>query len=310
MTTPVQIAKDIYVIDSQDGGQLERTSIYVIKREKVAIIDTCTSKSVPAILAGLEALHIAPEAVDYVILTHVHLDHAGGAGLLLQSLPNAHVYVHPKGARHIIDPTRLIESARSVYGEKFDDFFDPIVPIPEHRVTLAEHKTRIPFGEAALVLYDTPGHARHHISIYDEVTNSMFIGDTAGVQFPAITRTGYELVLPSTSPNQYNPEDMEQSMQFYESLALQAVFLGHYAAAPSPQQAFSQVRYWTPIWLALAEEAMQEEEAVRVDKLSHAILRVLEEDAEKQGYTGDLKQYVWDDVVVSSQGLIDYYQKK
>lgn len=310
MTIATEIAQGVYVVDTIDGGIEERTGIYIIKRDKIAIIDTCTSKAVPRILAALDELDIAYDAVDYLIVTHVHLDHAGGAGLLLQSLPNAQFYVHPKGARHLIDPTRLIESARSVYGEQFNELFDPIVPIPQERVVLAEHETRVSMGDADFVFYDTPGHARHHISIYDEASNSMFVGDTTGVNFPVITKAGYDLVLPSTSPNQYDPDEMEASIAFYESLALDRIFLGHYSKVEPPTTAYTQVRFWTPIFLSLTKKALAEAPEAPVDRLVELLLEKIAEDAAANGYTGELQQHILNDVVVSSQGLVHYFSKK
>lgn len=310
MTIATEIAQGVYVVDTIDGGIEERTGIYIIKRDKIAIIDTCTSKAVPRILAALDELDIAYDAVDYLIVTHVHLDHAGGAGLLLQSLPNAQFYVHPKGARHLIDPTRLIESARSVYGEQFNELFDPIVPIPQERVVLAEHETRVSMGDADFVFYDTPGHARHHISIYDEASNSMFVGDTTGVNFPVITKAGYDLVLPSTSPNQYDPDEMEASIAFYESLALDCIFLGHYSKVEPPTTAYTQVRFWTPIFLSLTKKALAEAPEAPVDRLVELLLEKIAEDAAANGYIGELQQHILNDVVVSSQGLIHYFSKK
>ena len=310
MTIATEIAQGVYIVDTVDGGIQERTGIYIVKRDKIAIIDTCTSKAVPRILAALDELDIAYDAVDYLIVTHVHLDHAGGAGLLLQSLPNATFYVHPKGARHLIDPTRLIESARSVYSEQFDALFDPIVPIPQERVILAEHEARISMGETDFIFYDTPGHARHHISIYDEATNSMFVGDTTGVNFPAITKAGYDLVLPSTSPNQYNPDEMEASIAFYESLSLDRIFLGHYSKVEPPANAYTQVRFWTPIFLSLTKQALAEAPEAPVERLVELLLAKVEEDAAVNGYTGELKARILNDVVVSSQGLVHYFSKK
>lgn len=307
MTIATEIAQNIYVVDALDGGIVERTGIYIVKRDKIAIIDTCTSKAVPRILEALDELNIAREAVDYLIVTHVHLDHAGGAGLLLQSLPNATFYVHPKGARHLIDPSRLIDSARSVYGEQFNDLFDPIVPIPQERVVLAEHESRISMGEADFVFYDTPGHARHHISIYDEATNSMFVGDTTGVNFPVLTKAGYDIVLPSTSPNQYNPDEMEASIVFYEKLALDRIFLGHYSKVEPPTHAYEQVRYWAPIFLQRTEQAIAEAPDAPVDRLTELLFADIAEHAAQNGYTGELKQHIASDVIVSSQGLVHYF---
>lgn len=134
MTSVQQIAPNFYCIDTHDLGREQRTSSYLLIDEKIALIETSASPSVPYIMEGLQKLNIAVEDIDYVIVTHIHLDHAGGAGLFLQSCPNAKLVVHPRGAAHMIDPSRLIRSAKGVYGAEFDRLFDPIVPIDAARI--------------------------------------------------------------------------------------------------------------------------------------------------------------------------------
>ncbi len=311
MRKPVEIAKNLYLIDGFDTNLEERTGIYVIKDEKIAVIETSASASVPYILEGLKALEIAPEEVDYLIVTHIHLDHAGGAGLFLQHAKNAKFYVHPSGARHMIDPSRLIESAKSVYGEQFETFFNPIVPIEEERVVQVEHGDTLPLGTRTFTFYHTPGHARHHISIYDDATNGMFTGDTAGVRFPIISKH-VELVLPSTSPNQYDPEAMLTSIDFFEQKKLDTLYFGHYGAIQPPAIAYDQIRYWTPIFVKATEQACEQSEDLqeRCQKIEDSLYQAIENYTTGHGYPNDIRTIVKQDVEISTLGLIDYYTKK
>ena len=169
---PVRIDDRIDLIDGFDLGLPERTGTYVIDEEELTLIETGPSPSIKHVKQGLVSLGYSLEDVKYIIVTHVHLDHAGGAGLLLTECPNAQVVVHPRGIRHLEDPSKLIAGAKTVYGESFSDLFDPIIPIPEDRLVEKGEGDTLTIGEnCTLEFLDTPGHAKHHLSIYDPVSN-------------------------------------------------------------------------------------------------------------------------------------------
>src|SRR5699024_3313227 len=196
----------IRMIDGYDLGLPGRTGIYVLEEEELTLVETGPSPSVPYILKGLEELGYRPEAVRNVIVTHIHLDHAGGAGLLLQSCPEARVGVHPRGARHLADPSRLIQGARMVEGAQFASLSDPTVPIREERILVRQDQETLSIGpDRTLTFLDSPGHAKHHFSIYDPVSRGLFTGDTAGVQYMQSKEFGFPFYLPTTSPNQFDP---------------------------------------------------------------------------------------------------------
>lgn len=264
MTLVEQINSTIYCIDCHDLQQEKRTGCYVLKGDKVTLIETSASPSIPYILKGLEQLQISLEDIEHIIVTHIHLDHAGGAGLLLEKCPNADLYVHPKGARHLEDPSRLIAGARAVYGDQFDDLFNPILPIQKEKIKLAQHEEQLVLDNRTLTFYDTPGHANHHIAIYDSLSNGIFTGDTAGIYYQELIDRDIHMFLPSTSPSQFNPIAMEQSIALFESLQPEWIYFGHYGAFRTPSEAFKQVRHWLPIFiecgrLAMAEATDQEE---------------------------------------------------
>src|SRR5699024_100755 len=133
---------------------------------------------------GLESLGFSLDEVKYIIVTHIHLDHSGGAGLLLQQCPNATVIVHERGARHLAAPRKLAAGARAIYGESFEELFEPIVPVPEERMLIkGEGDTLQISKDCTLKFFNTPGHSRHHFSIYDPISNGIFTGDTAGIRY-------------------------------------------------------------------------------------------------------------------------------
>ncbi|HXD51368.1 MAG TPA: MBL fold metallo-hydrolase, partial [Burkholderiales bacterium] len=156
----------------------------IVENGRAAIVDTGVNSSVPHVLAALSAKGIAPAQVDYVVLTHIHLDHAGGAGLLLSQLPNAMLTVHPRGARHIIDPAKLIASTEAVYGaDAMARTYGRIVPVPRERVIETPHGASISLNGRELAFYDTPGHARHHVCALDAKSGHLFAGDTFGLSY-------------------------------------------------------------------------------------------------------------------------------
>jgi len=203
---PVNLGHQISFFDVFDLGFENRTGTFVIHDEKLTIVETSASPSIPYLLDGLKQLEIDPADIQYIIVTHIHLDHAGGAGLLLKHCPNAKVVVHPRGYRHLVDPSRLIAGAKAVYKEDFEKFYDPIYPIPEERLMIKENGEVLELANRTLTFYDTPGHAKHHFSIHDSLSNGIFTGDTIGVYYQDIQE--FEFFLPSTSPNHFDPDEM------------------------------------------------------------------------------------------------------
>src|SRR5699024_6429975 len=172
---PIRLDDRISLIDGFDMDIPSRTGTYVINEKELTLIEVGPSPSVKYIKKGLETLGYSFQDVKYLIVTHVHLDHAGGAGLLLQQCPNAKLIVHPRGARHLIDPQKLAAGARAIYGESFSDIYDPIVPVPEDRVITKTEGDVLQIGpDCVLEFMDTPGHAKHHFTIYDPISNGVF----------------------------------------------------------------------------------------------------------------------------------------
>ncbi|SDX91007.1 MBL fold metallo-hydrolase [Nitrosomonas sp. Nm33] len=208
-----------------------RAAIHLIVENGVAaLIDTGTQFSVPGVIQILQNKQLAPEKIAYVFLTHIHLDHAGGASEFMRLLPNAKLVVHPRGAKYMINPAKLIAGVMAVYGKaEFKRLYGEISPIDENRVLEAPDETRIDLNGRPLLLLDTPGHARHHYCIFDERSQSFFTGDTFGVSYRELDVDGLEFVFPTTTPVQFDPEAAHASLNRIMSYQPQYAFLTHYS---------------------------------------------------------------------------------
>lgn len=307
---PIRIDDRIELIDGFDLGLPERTGTYVIKEEALTLIETGPSPSVEHIKQGLTSLGFSLDEVHYIIVTHVHLDHAGGAGLLLEECPNAQVVIHPRGSRHLADPSKLIKGAQAVYGESFSDLFDPIVPIPEERLLEKGEGDTLAIGEnCTLEFLDTPGHAKHHFSIYDPISNGLFTGDTVGIKYEPLIDDGVNFYLPSTSPNHFDPEAMHASIKRVRHMNVSRIYFGHFGMTLTVDEALDQVSEWLDVFVAEGEKVMRQGKThveLARDLLDHvqSYLQSLGVDDDHEVYT-----FLKLDMEVSSMGIIDYLQK-
>ncbi|WP_115554832.1 MBL fold metallo-hydrolase [Xanthomonas arboricola] len=248
----------IHTIDTGFGGVQFDAAYLIVEGQRGAFVDCGTSLSVPHLLAAVQAAGLTLAQMEWLILTHVHLDHAGGAGALLQHLPNAHVLVHPRGAPHLIDPARLIAGATAVYGEaEMARSYGEIVPVPAERVVQAVDGQAVLLGERALRTIDTPGHARHHLCVWDARSRSWFTGDTFGLSYRQLDSAQGAFILPTSSPVQFEPEAMLQSIARLMETAPEAMYLTHYGRITSPeplaQALIEQIHAMTAIALSCAQ---------------------------------------------------------
>ncbi len=310
-TQPIYLGERIHLIDGFDMGWAERTGTYVIAEEELTLVETGPSPSVPYIKAGLARLGYTTEQVKYIIVTHIHLDHAGGAGLFLKDCPNAKVVVHPKGARHLVDPSRLIAGARAVYHDDFDRLFDPIAAVPEERILIRGDGDTLKIGEdCVLEFLDSPGHANHHFSIYDPVSRGMFTGDTAGVLYPQLKKEGIHLVLPSSSPNQFNPDAMLASLSRFEARKLSRIYFGHFGMTEQVDDAYRQIREWLPVFVEEGNATLAAGQGY--DELSRKLFERVSDYLQSQGISDDHEVFevLKLDLQVCSMGILDYLHKR
>lgn len=223
------LADGIHVIDTGFHRPRFDAAYLMVEDGRAAFIDTGTSHSVPRLLASLAALGLPAEAVDWVIVTHVHLDHAGGAGALMQALPNARLLVHPRGARHMIDPTALLAGARAVYGAgEVARSYGEVPGIATERVLSSSDGLTVQLAGRPLQLLDTPGHARHHHCIWDARSRGFFTGDTFGLSYREFDTTRGPWLLPTTTPVQFDPEPLRDSVRRLLSYSPERMYLTHY----------------------------------------------------------------------------------
>lgn len=203
----------------------------VVENGRAAFIDTGTTHAVPAALQALETAGIHPDAVDYILPTHVHLDHAGGSGALLRELPNARLVVHPRGARHLIDPARLIAGSTAVYGEAgMARLFGEVVPVPAGRVVSSTDGMALDLGGRTLRLLHTPGHALHHYCVWDEASGGLFTGDTFGISYREFDSERGPYLFATTTPVQLDPDAWLGTLDRFNELAPRTVHLTHYGS--------------------------------------------------------------------------------
>ncbi len=226
---PMTADPSIHTIDTGFQRPDFDAAYLIVENGRAAFVDCGTGLSVPAMLQALADAGLGVEAVDWLLLTHVHLDHAGGAGLLMQQLPNAKAVLHPRGAPHMIDPTRLIAGATAVYGaEEIARSYGRIEPIPEQRVVVAEDGHRVDLAGRELVLLHTPGHALHHYCVWDARSRSWFTGDTFGISYRELDSAQGAFIFPTSSPVQFDPEAMKASIRRMLGYGPQAMYLTHY----------------------------------------------------------------------------------
>lgn len=234
----------------------------IVESGRGAFIDCGLNASVPALLAGLSAAGLEAAQVDWLILTHVHLDHAGGAGALMQALPNARLLVHPRGARHMIDPSKLIAGASAVYGEdEVARTYGQILPVDAARVVEADDGHRIDLAGRELLCLDAPGHARHHIVIWDATSRSFFTGDTFGLSYREFDSANGPFILPTTTPVQFEPDALKASILRMLDFDPEGMYLTHYGRVAPPAalaaQLIEQIDAMVAIGLARAGLAVE-----------------------------------------------------
>ena len=234
----------IHAIDTGFVRPYFDESHLVVERGRAAFVDVGTNFSVPGLLAALSGLGLAHEAVDYVIVTHVHLDHAGGAGEMMRLLPHAKLVVHPRGARHMIDPRRLWAGATAVYGDEvMRRNYGTLVPVDGARVIEAPDGLTIELGGRPLRFLDTPGHARHHFCVWDEASRSMFTGDTFGLAYRELASDRGRFVMPTTTPVQFEPEALVASIDRLVGHEPQAMLLTHYSRVTEIERLAGELRH-------------------------------------------------------------------
>ena len=286
------------------------TSVHlIVEKGRAAIVDTGSNHAVPVVLEALARKGLAPGDVDYVVLTHIHLDHAGGAGLLMTRLPNAKLTVHPRGARHIADPRRLIEGTIGVYGDAAARrLYGDIVPVPAARIVETPHEARLSLNGRELGFIDTPGHARHCVSILDGGTGYIFAGDTFGLSYRELDVDGKCFIFPTTSPVQFDPPALHRSIDMLTSYSPSAIYVTHYSQIHDIPRLAADLHRLLDAHERVALEA-KGLGAARHERMKDGITRLAIEESMRQGWTvteDRLLEVLAVDIELNAKGLGDW----
>lgn len=288
---------------------------YLIESQgEAAFIDTGTSHTVPQLMSLLEIKGIEPGQVNYVIPTHVHLDHAGGTGALMRQLPQAKMVIHPYGARHMVDPSKLAAGATEVYGEAaFKRSFGELIPVEQSRVIEAPDGLCLRLGSRELLCLDTPGHARHHISIYDDQSRGIFSGDTFGISYRELDTDKGPFLLATSTPIQFDPDAWHKTLDRLMALSPQVIYLTHYCAVHEPAHLVEMLRNSLERFSTIALAADATPGQARIEQIRTALLQWLLASLDQHGCKltpSEIEQLMAMDLELDAQGLDVWLQKR
>ena len=241
---------ETYLADVRMFQQDAFGAIYLIDDDRKALVETGTSLEVDRILEAVRGFGLRPPDIDALLVSHIHLDHAGGAGFLLESMPNAKVYVHERGYKHLVDPTRLVASAQAALGPEAA-YFGTMRPIPADRLVSVHDGLRLDLGKHELEFLDSPGHAPHELTILDHRNHCVFTGDAAGLYFP-----GDEILMPVAPAPGF---DLEKNLQTFErllSLEPRALLFSHYGPHTRPREAIERMMALYPAWSRIVKDRL------------------------------------------------------
>ena len=299
------LSHGIYAIDTGFHRDQFDAAYLMVENGRAAFIDTGTGHAVPRLLEALDALGVARDAVDYVIPTHVHLDHAGGAGLLMQALLSARLVVHPRGARHMIDPSALWAGATAVYGaEEMVRSYGSLVPVPGERIVTTTDGMQIELAGRPLSFADTPGHARHHHCLWDAASRGWFSGDTFGLSYREFDTARGAWIMPTSTPVQFDPEALQTSVERLLAQAPQCMYLTHYGRVEDVQRLGS-------LLLSLLQQMADlghahRHAADRHEALKRGQLEIFSQSLARHGCTldgGQIAQLLALDLELNAQGM-------
>ena len=295
-------------ITAIDSGMVrpQMAACYLLETDSaIAVIETGNVASAGRILDVVERRGRRPEEISHVIVTHVHLDHAGGAGTLMKRLPQATLVAHPYASRHLIDPSKLEASARAVYGdEKFEEMYGTLVPVPSERVVVMEDGDTLEVGQRRLEFMDAPGHARHHFTLWDEETRGWFTGDTFGLSYRELDTDNGAFLFPTTTPIQFDPPALIASVDRMMEQSPENMYLTHFGRVQEVERLATDMRAGVRWFVQLAEQF--ESDGDRTLSIENAMMEGLVERARRHGVTLEdeaLREVLRGDVILNTQGI-------
>ncbi len=301
----------IVAIDTEYLRPLQDASHLIIENGRAAFVDTGSNDSVPLLLDALDQQGLARADVDYVFLTHIHLDHAGGAGSLMRELPEARCVVHPRGAPHMIDPERLVAGTIGVYGEeKTYEMYGEILPIEEARVVVADDEAWFDLNGRRLQTLHTEGHARHHYVLNDPASRGVFTGDNFGISYRELDTANGEFIYPTTTPASFDPDEAHKSVDRIMACEPRQLFLTHYSRVTDLERLAADMHADIDAYVELALANKGEDH--RGAKIRRAMGEHLTRRALEHGFEGErdaLLSILSIDIVLNAQGLVSWLER-
>lgn len=272
------LGHEVYQIDTQMAGYQGITAGYLIRSDRPCLVETGTAPSAPVVRDALAALGVGADDLATVVVTHIHLDHAGGVGDIAGMFPAAEVVVHELGARHLADPSRLMASARMVYGDELDDLFGELAPTPADRIRTVERVGVVDLGSGRrLESHYSPGHAKHHVGLVDSASGDLYVGDAAGIYIP---ETGDQR--PATPPPDFDLGVALESLRMFAALQPTRLMFSHYGPVDAVTDALDRSAEEIRLWVSETRRARR----VGLD-LDHAVAMVAERTRERYAVLAD-----------------------
>ncbi len=311
------LSDGIYQVDTLYLGREKFAASYFLEDNgEIAIIETNTNYAIPRILNAVKNAGFKTGDIKYIILTHIHLDHAGGAGLIMKELPDTELVVHPRGARHMISPEILIDSVKQVYGEdEYRKLYGEIIGIPKERVISMTDGEIVKVGKRELKMIESPGHAKHHNIVYDELSGVVFSGDAFGIGYPRFRYEKGDLIFPSTSPVQFDPESALDTFELIADLNPSKILLTHFGMVDNIRKVHDQLRKFIDSTEKAA--SLRYSEGLRENDLDESLTNDIWEMFEKRvmeirgnNLTSEEKEHLYFDADLNGKGAAVYINRK
>ncbi len=306
-----QLNDGITAIDTEYARPLQDASHLIVEGGRAAFVDTGTNDSVPLLVDALHQQDLDVADVDFVFLTHIHLDHAGGAGLLMQQLPEARCVVHPRGARHMMDPVRLVAGTEAVYGvEKTREMYGEIRAIDESRVLIAGDEQWFDLNGRKMQTLYTEGHALHHYSLNDPISRGVFTGDSFGVSYRELDTAAGEMIFPTSTPTHFDPDAAHVSVDRIMGCKPKQLYLTHYSRVRDLDRLAADMHVGIDAYASMAIENKDADDLQAA--IEPSMSDYLTARARAHGYKGDnaaLQSILEIDVRLNTMGLISWLQR-
>lgn len=261
MVQVTPVTSDIFHINVPSEKLTSIFTVFLVSEGGGALLEPGPASNIPGIMDGLQQIGFDPSRLAYIIPTHIHMDHAGASGSLAQQLPQVKVLVHPDGKRHMVDPSRLIASTRMAFGDNFEDAYGPLLPVPESQVVVPEDGEAIKLGERELKMVYSPGHASHHMSVYDTRSGALFCGEALGVPAPDT-----QAPLPHAAPPGFDMEVYLDTMEKLRALKPKLLLYSHGKIGHDPDSLITAAEKNTRLFADMVLSALkagEDEEQIR-----------------------------------------------